>query len=179
MAPPSVSYGLLAILSGHEGLKQGKEEGEYCHPMTPEGLFTVALGLGEGWSVNQCSFEGTPPELLLKLDFKAGHRFGCPECGANSPTHDTGVKRWRHLDFFQCRCELEARVPRVDCQEHGVRLIDVPLGRAGSRFTLHLGVGEWVKQRSDIRWCKTFLLPFSLQEVFTERKEKPKPLAIP
>ena len=104
--------------------------------MTPEGLFTVALGLGEGWSVKQCSFEGAPPELLLKLDFKAGHRFGCPECGANSPTHDTVVKRWRHLDFFQCRCELEARVPRVDCQEHGVRLIDVPWGRAGSGFTL-------------------------------------------
>jgi len=29
---------LLAILSGQEGLKQGKEEGEYCHPKTPEGL---------------------------------------------------------------------------------------------------------------------------------------------
>jgi len=53
--------------------------------MTPEGLFTVALGLGEGWSVKQCSFEGAPPELLLKIDFKPGHRFGCPECGATSP----------------------------------------------------------------------------------------------
>jgi transposase len=104
--------------------------------MTPEALFTVALGLGEGWSVKQCSFEGTPPELLLKLDFKSGHRFGCPECGASCPTHDTVVKRWRHLDFFQYRCELEARVPRVECGEHGVRLIDVPWGRAGSGFTL-------------------------------------------
>ena len=104
--------------------------------MTPEALFTVALGLGEGWSVKQCSFEGTPLELLLKLDFKPGHRFACPECGASSPTHDTVTKRWRHLDFFQYRCELEARVPRVDCGEHGVRLVDVPWGRAGSGFTL-------------------------------------------
>lgn len=40
-------------------------------------------------------------------------------------------------------------------------------------------VGEWGKQRSDIRWCKIFLLPFSLQGVFKERKEEPKPLAIP
>lgn len=104
--------------------------------MTPEALFTVALGLGEGWSVKQCSFEGKPPELLLKLDFKSGHRFSCPECGTNSPTHDTVTKRWRHLDFFQYRCELEARVPRVDCEEHGVRLINVPWGRAGSGFTL-------------------------------------------
>ena len=104
--------------------------------MTPEILFTMALGLGEEWSVKSCSFEGTPLELLLKLDFKAGHRFACPECGTCGPTHDTVVKRWRHLDFFQYRCELEARVPRVDCPEHGVRLINVPWGRAGSGFTL-------------------------------------------
>ena len=46
------------------------------------------------------------------------------------------MKRWRHLDFFQYQCELEARVPRVVCPKHGVRLINVPWGRAGSRFTL-------------------------------------------
>ena len=34
--------------------------------MTPEILFTMALGLGEGWSVKSCSFEGTPLELLLE-----------------------------------------------------------------------------------------------------------------
>jgi transposase len=105
--------------------------------MTSEGLITVALGLGEGWSVDQCSFEGTTPELLLKLDFEAGHRFGCPECGANSPTHDTVVKRWRHLDFFQYRCEHEARVPRVDCEEHGVRLIDFPIYRDEGYLNVH------------------------------------------
>lgn len=104
--------------------------------MTPEVLFTMALGLGEGWSVKSCSFEGVPPELLLKLDFKPGHRFACPECGTCGPTHDTVVKRWRHLDFFQYRSELEARVPRVDCPEHGVRLVEVPWARAGSGFTL-------------------------------------------
>lgn len=104
--------------------------------MTPEALFTVALGLGEGWSVKSSSFEGEPKKLLLKLDFKAGHRFACPECGARGATHDTVSKKWRHLDFFQYRCELEARVPRVECPEHGVRQIEVPWGRAGSGFTL-------------------------------------------
>jgi hypothetical protein len=51
-----------------------------------EVLFTMALGLGEGWSVKSCSFEGAPPELLLKLDFKAGHRFAYPECATCGPT---------------------------------------------------------------------------------------------
>ena len=59
--------------------------------MTPEVLFTMALGHGEGWSVKSCSFEGAPLELLLKLDFKPGHRFACPECGTCGPTHDTDL----------------------------------------------------------------------------------------
>ena len=36
------------------------------------------------------------------------------------PTHDTSTKRWRHLNFFQYECLLEARVPRSNCPEHGV-----------------------------------------------------------
>jgi hypothetical protein len=37
----------------------------------------MALGLGQRWSVKNYSFEGTTPESLLKLNFKAGRRFGC------------------------------------------------------------------------------------------------------
>jgi transposase len=89
--------------------------------MTPKVLFTMALGLGEGCRVKSCSFEGAPPELLLKLDFKPAHWLACPECRNCGPTHDTVEKRWRHPDFFQYRCELETKVQRVDCPEHGVR----------------------------------------------------------
>ena len=50
--------------------------------------------------------------------------------------HDTVEKRWRHLDFWQHRTELVARVPRVECSEHGVLLTTVPWARPGSGFTL-------------------------------------------
>ena len=49
----------------------------------------------------ECRFEGEPRRLLLKLDFEEGKRFGCPECGKLWPTHDTSVKQWKHLNFFQ------------------------------------------------------------------------------
>jgi transposase len=45
-------------------------------------------------------------------------------------------KTWRHLDFFQHRALLHARLPRVRCPEHGVRLVSVPWARPGSGFTL-------------------------------------------
>jgi transposase len=43
---------------------------------------------------------------------------------------------WRHLNFFQHHCYVTAPVPRVRCAEHGVKRIEVPWARAGSRFTL-------------------------------------------
>jgi transposase len=45
-------------------------------------------------------------------------------------------KRWRHLNFFQYRCELVARVPRAQCATHGVRQTTVPWARPESGFTL-------------------------------------------
>ncbi|MGI8305801.1 ISL3 family transposase [Saccharopolyspora hattusasensis] len=50
--------------------------------------------------------------------------------------HDTVDKTWRHLDFFQHKAFLHARVPRVRCTEHGVRLVAVPWARPGSGFTM-------------------------------------------
>ena len=46
------------------------------------------------------------------------------------------MKRWRHLNFFQYECILEARVPRSNCPEHGVLSVAVPWAREGSGFTL-------------------------------------------
>lgn len=49
---------------------------------------------------------------------------------------DTEQKTWRHLDFFQHQAYLTARVPRVECPEHNVRLVAVPWARPRSGFTL-------------------------------------------
>jgi transposase len=43
---------------------------------------------------------------------------------------------WRHLNFFQHHCFITAAVPRVRCLEHGVKQIEVPWARKGSKFTL-------------------------------------------
>jgi len=104
--------------------------------MTPEALFTEALQLQEGWKVEKCYFEGEPPQLKLKLNFERGHQYKCPQCEQESPTHDTVEKEWRHLNFFQYQCILQARVPRCKCKEHGVQQVKVPWARPGSGFTL-------------------------------------------
>lgn len=105
--------------------------------MNQSDLFKAALGLHDPWEVVGIDFDEEAGRLDLEIDFVRGSRFACPECDQGGcPVHDTENKQWRHLDFFQHEAYLHARVPRVDCPHHGVRLIDVPWARPGSGFTL-------------------------------------------
>jgi transposase len=99
-------------------------------------LFGQALGLGSGWKVVKSEMNVAGRELKIWLDFESGSQFACPRCGAFCPIHDTVEKKWRHLDFWQHRTELIARVPRTHCEEHGILQAAVPWARPGSGFTL-------------------------------------------
>lgn len=101
-------------------------------------LFQCALGLTDPWEVVGSSFDPGVKRLDLRVDFVRGAKFPCPECGhGGCPVHDSEPQTWRHLDFFQHRAYLHARVPRVRCPEHGVRRVAVPWARGGrSDFTL-------------------------------------------
>ena len=106
-------------------------------------VFGAALGLVPPWRVAGVEFDKDAGTLEVGLDFPRGSRFACPEPGCAEdacPVHDTSEKRWRHLDFFEHQAFLSARVPRVDCREHGVHLVAVPWARPGSGFTLLMEV---------------------------------------
>jgi transposase len=100
-------------------------------------LFQAALGLPEPWRVVGAEFSADRKRLDLYLDFPKGARFACPEGdAAGCAVHDTSDKTWRHLDFFQHRAYLHARVPRVTCPIHGVRQVALAWARPESGFTL-------------------------------------------
>ncbi len=106
-------------------------------------LFRLALGLAPPWQVTSVEFNQENGSLQIGLDFPRGSRFSCPMDGCAQsacPVHDTAEKRWRHLDFFEHQAFLVARVPRIDCGEHGVHLVAVPWARPGSGFTLLMEV---------------------------------------
>jgi hypothetical protein len=62
--------------------------------------------------------------------FTLGH------CQRACKAHDFASFTWQHLNFFQHHCFITARVPRVDCPDHGVKRVTVPWARVDSRFTL-------------------------------------------
>lgn len=105
--------------------------------MRDNDLFQLALGITSPWFVASSDFDAAKKRLDIRVDFKAGSRFACPDCKTDGcPVHDTTEKTWRHLDFFQHQAFLTARVPRITCTKCGVRQVDVPWARKGSGFTL-------------------------------------------
>lgn len=106
-------------------------------------MFGAALGLSTPWLVTSVEFDRQAGKLDIGLDFVRGSRFACPVEGCRQSAcavHDTTHKSWRHLDFFEHQAHLAARVPRVNCDEHGVHLVSVPWARPGSGFTLLMEV---------------------------------------
>ena len=102
-------------------------------------IFSMALGLEDPWYVDEVKFvdiesSGTK-ELHIHINFRKGHEFVF-EDGEKGKGYDTEDKVWRHLDFFQHKCYLSARVPRVERSDGNVRQVSVPWSRPGSGFTL-------------------------------------------
>jgi transposase len=101
-------------------------------------VFALGLGLRTPWKLagQRLDIEKRPHELRLDVVAERGALFPCPECGRACKAHDFADFTWQHLNFFQHHCFITARVPRVDCPDHGIRRAAVPWARPGSRFTL-------------------------------------------
>jgi transposase len=100
-------------------------------------LYQQILGLSEPWEVVRVELKVQEQEVRIWVEHDAQARFNCPHCSKPCALYDHAVeRRWRHLDTCQFQTYLHARIPRVDCPEHGVSNVEVPWGSKNSRFTL-------------------------------------------
>ena len=104
--------------------------------MDDRALYTTILGLSEPWVVEMVEVSEEAEEVRVRLAMRSGTELECPECKKVVPGYDQATeRRWRHLDTCQYQTVLVARIPRVECAEHGVRQIWVPWCEERSRFT--------------------------------------------
>lgn len=105
--------------------------------METKDVFTLGLGLSAPWKLaeHRLDTEKRPNELHLEVTADRGALFACPQCGRACKAHDFASFTWQHLNFFQHHCFITARVPRIECPDHGVKRVSVPWARPGSRFT--------------------------------------------
>jgi transposase len=107
-------------------------------PESLEQHYRRLLGLEEPWVVEAVKLElaAQRVEIRLQAELKSGG-LKCPVCSKGYGLYDHAPeRRWRHLDTMQFETLLVARIPRVNCPEHGVKTIEVPWAGKNSRFTL-------------------------------------------
>jgi len=106
--------------------------------MHADEVLSLGLGVTPPWKLvgQRLDTDKRPKELHIEVAADRGARVPCPNCGKPCKAHDFGEFTWRHLNFFQHYCYITAKVPRTDCPDHGVKRIQVPWAREGSRFTL-------------------------------------------
>ena len=99
-------------------------------------LYRQLLGLEAPWTVSRVELDVKKHRVDVFAEHSKPKSWPCPECGARCGLHDHDEERtWRHLDSCQFETYLHARLPRVNCTEHGVRQVRVPWAEARSRFT--------------------------------------------
>lgn len=106
--------------------------------MTDTELYRQLLGLAPPWQVSHVELNVLQQQVRVHVtyDFQQPHLL-CPECGQAGPYYDLREERtWRHLDSCQFQTFLVARLPRIECSEHGVKTIAASWCEPHSRFTL-------------------------------------------
>jgi transposase len=110
-------------------------------------LYATILGIAHPCEVDRVELDDEAKAVHVWLEARTGTTFTCPECQTVSPLYDHVERSWRHLDTCQYETRLHARVPRVECAEHGVKTVPVPWATAHSRFTM-------LFERLAIAWLK-------------------------
>jgi len=98
-------------------------------------IFSIALGMQEPWHIGKVSFSKDNTQLDIYIEFTKGHKFKT-EDGNEYTAHDTVERSWQHLNFFQHKCYLHAKVPKVKQADGKIVTQAVPWARKGSGFTL-------------------------------------------
>jgi len=105
--------------------------------MQDTALYQYLLGLKSPWTVSRVDLNVKGQCVEVWAEHPEGASWACPQCSRELPLYDHAEERtWRHLDSCQYQTHLHARIPRVQCGEHGVVQVKVPWAEARSRFTL-------------------------------------------
>lgn len=104
--------------------------------MQDKELYYQLLGLCEPWRVTVVEVDFKAQKVDVFVEWPAEKMGKCPDCGKEYSIHDYRSERcWRHLDTMQFQTVLHCRLPRIKCEEHGVKSIDIPWSERNSRFT--------------------------------------------
>ena len=145
-------------------------------------LYATILDLKAPWTVSKVDVNKRDAVVSVWLERPRGSGdLPCPRCAKSCPVHDHREREWRHLDTMQFETRLHARVPRVDCPEHGVVQVEVSWAGPRSRFTMLFEASaiDWlmeasvqaVSRRLSISWDESWTIMRRAVERGLERRQ--------
>jgi transposase len=100
-------------------------------------FYEALLGLRDPWRVTEVKLDSSAGRVDVWVEARSGVKWSCPECQKKASVYDHSEQRvWRHLNTCQFGTYIRARLPRVQCPEHGVKQVSAPWAESGSRFSL-------------------------------------------
>jgi transposase len=73
------------------------------------------LNFTKPWEIEKVEQEKEKGRVVIYLGYQKGTKFRCPECGAECSVYDSKYREIRHLDLWQYKTYIKAKVPRIKC----------------------------------------------------------------
>jgi transposase len=99
-------------------------------------LYQQLLGLTEEWEIFNVEIAFEKLEVNVFIESKDKKNGKCPECSKLCSIYDVRDERnWRHLDTMQFKTILHCKIPRINCEEHGIKTVRTDWAEKHSRHT--------------------------------------------
>jgi len=118
--------------------------------MRDKELYSQILNIKEPWIITEVILDREKKTVIIELELTQKAIGICPRCNEPCPGYDHRVQRWRHLDTCQYQTIIEAKVLRVNCQQHGILTIKTPWAEDNSGYTalFEAIIIDWLKEAS-------------------------------
>lgn len=99
-------------------------------------VLTKILTVSSPWEIDKVEVHEPTKTVNVFIHFQKGSKFSCPKCDSACSVYDSKYRVYRHLDICDYRCYLNVKIPRVQCKEHGIKVISKhTFGRQNSHFS--------------------------------------------
>jgi transposase len=98
-------------------------------------LYTKLLGIQPPWKISDIQISLKDRAVTIKVAYDEAVPVACTVCGGQATIYDHQKRRWRHLDTMQFKTIIECDVPRVSCEDHGVKQLPVAWAEVKGHFT--------------------------------------------
>lgn len=100
-------------------------------------LYQQLLGLAEEWEIKNVEISFEKLEVHISIETKDKKYGKCPKCSKLCSIYDIRDERnWRHLDTMQFKTILNCKIPRINCEEHGIKPVKTGWAEKHSSHTM-------------------------------------------